>query len=177
VDNVGAAGNTVLTVDLNALLGTASGSRVTVLGIGWDVLITSFGPSWLSEALVQLQDGSGKGYLALQPGRGVDLSGSQTFSSDGILDLTAFGLSFQLDNGILVLAFGEEFNDNEGADAVWGPASAARAFSAATTADEAISTLTLEVDVNDIGVPAPATFLLLLGGLGLVFGRRRMATA
>lgn len=177
VTSLGENGNTVLTIDLNAQLGTASGSRVTVVGIGWDVIISTFGLSWLSEAQVRLQDSTGVGQLILQPGLGVDESGSQAFSSGGVLDLTAFGLSFELNNGILVLAFGEVFNDNEGADAVWdgGAASAVSAFNAVPTANEPVSVLTLEVDVNDIGVPAPATILLMLGGLGLMFGRRRTA--
>lgn len=173
--SLGEDGNTVLTVDLNSLLGTASGSRVTVVGIGWDVVISTFGLSWLSEALVQLQDSSGGGELTVQPGLGFDVSGSRTFSSGGVFDLTAFGLSFELNNGILVLAFGEVFNDNEGNDAVWGggTAAAVSAFNAVPTANEPVSVLTLEVNVDDIGVPAPATILLMLGGLGLMFGRRR----
>ena len=175
---LGNNGNDVLRFDLNQELGTASGSRVTVTGLGWDVIISTVGFSWLSEALVEFQDSSGKSLLGLQPGAGQDRSGTETFTSD-IVDLVALGINVVLNNGILVLEFGEEFNDNDGADAVWGPAptaaAAATAFSAFNDVPPQPSTLTLEVTVNGVGVPAPATSLLMLGGLGLLLARRRLA--
>jgi hypothetical protein len=170
---LGGNDNAVLMFDLNQELGTAPGSRVTVTGIGWDVVISTLGLSWVSEALVQLQDSSGNGLLGLQPGAGQDRSGTERFSSD-IVDLVGLGIGVVLDNGILILEFAEDFSDNDGTDAVWGPAAtAATAFSALNDVPPQTSTLTLEVTVNGVGVPAPATSLLMLGGLGLLLTLRR----
>jgi hypothetical protein len=175
---LGSAGNTVLTVDLNQALGTTAGSEVTITGIGWDVVISTLGFSWIDEALVEFQDTSGNGLLVLRPGLGDDRSGTETFSSGGIFDLVASGIEVVLNKGILVLEFAEEFSDNDGTDAVWGAAAstanAVNAFSALNDVPPQTSTLTLEVSVDGIGVPAPGTLVLMLGGLGLLLTRRQL---
>lgn len=149
--------NTTITIDLAAQLGAASGTQVDVDGLGWDVTIEAFTPSWLSEARAGFIDSGGTILLNLVPGAGDDSDGVGTYSSGGIVDLIGLGLDFSLADGILVLEFYEEFDDGLSPDAIWQSG-------------------TLSIQAFAIGgdVPAPATVALLgLGLLGVAYRRRR----
>ncbi len=103
--------DTVINVDLGT-----GGVDATVLGIGWDLHIDSSIPSWRSEATVDIN-----GALTLSAGLGDDVSGSATYSSDGINDLTMIDLngdgtvdtdlSFIATSGMLSLVLFESFDD------------------------------------------------------------------
>lgn len=124
---------------------------VRITGIGWDVNISTFGDSWLSEATMRFEDA-----LYLTVGAGDDFAGSASYSSGGILDLTSLTtpLDFFLSaDNILDIEFFESFDDVENAiDAIYG----------------AGSTLTIQYEL----VPAPGA-LAILGLSGLVASRRR----
>lgn len=55
-DALGAPGNIVESFDLNAAAGFGSGNQVVVTGIGWDLIVEAFDPSWLSEARLNFGD-------------------------------------------------------------------------------------------------------------------------
>ncbi|MEM7316760.1 MAG: hypothetical protein AAF497_26805, partial [Planctomycetota bacterium] len=101
-------------VSITVDLGT-SGLDTLVTGIGWDLTLSSFDPSWLSEATIGFNGG-----LSLSPAAGDDMPGIDVpYSSDGIVDLTAVpnasggtdDLSFVATGGLLEITFFESFND------------------------------------------------------------------
>jgi hypothetical protein len=51
-------------------------------GIGWDVQLTAYSPSWLSEIAVLITNVNGEGYI-LRPGAGDTFGGTQSYSSGG----------------------------------------------------------------------------------------------
>lgn len=109
--------NTILLFDVAAAAGFASGTPVTMTGIGWDVILTAFDPSWLSESRVYFDDNIAPDLsgLFLRPGAGNNLPGTAVpFSSGGVIDLTGAGIpNIPLPNGILRLEFHETFLDPE----------------------------------------------------------------
>ena len=139
--------------DVAAALGLASGSAVTITGIGWDISIETVGFSWLSEAIVDIG-----GAVNLNVGAGDDLAGASSYNSGGIINLVVdAGLpDISLADGLLTLEFFESYDDAAGAiDAIW-------------TAG------TLDFDAFDAApVPLPAAFPLLLTGLAGLFAARR----
>jgi hypothetical protein len=144
-DGIGAPGNALLDVDLPA-------GYDTVIGIGWDVTLETFGPSWASEAAFALGDQGLEASLFLRPAAGVNnpLETPTQFTSD-IIDLVELELDFSVASGVLSLELFETFDDVEGeSDAQWLQGS------------------TLFVQV----IPAPGA-LALLGLSGLVGTRRR----
>lgn len=150
------AGNVVLNVDLAAALGLASGSTVTMTSIGWNVNLTTFGGSWLSEARIYFDDAVAPDLsgLFLTPGFGNGFGGSNVnFASAGQLDLSDNTIpNIVLPNGILRLEFYESFvDDTIGADAIW---------------ESGI----LSIGVAEIPAPGAAA---LLGVAGLAGMRRR----
>lgn len=119
--------NETRTVNVGALLGNA-GQPYRVVGIGWNVEIDAFVPSWLSDVGVAL--GDDPTYVnpdfVLLPGLGLDYPGLQRFNSNGIVDLTNIpgsgNVSFELSEGILSLEFFERYDDygnGPAADALW----------------------------------------------------------
>jgi PEP-CTERM motif len=99
----GAAGNVVLTYNI--------GANSAVTGIGWDVNVTAFSPSWLSELVVGFGS-STAGAVNLSVGVGDDMAGTASYSSGGIVDLIGLGLNFNVNaDGVLRLEFFEGFND------------------------------------------------------------------
>jgi len=149
--------NNVLEVDLAAALGYASGTSITMTSIGWNVNISTFGESWLSEAQIYFDDNiapDGTG-LFLRPGAGSGFPGSANFDSMGQIDLTDNAIpNIVLANGILRLEFGESFDDVAGAaDAIFDSGS------------------TLFVGVLETAVPAPGAAAVL--GLAGIAGLRR----
>jgi hypothetical protein len=167
---VGETGNTILTIDLNAALGTAAGSQVDIDGVGWDVTIEAFSPSWLEEAVTGFWDSTRSTgdtpLVSLRAGPGVTEPGIRRFTSGGIVGLPNAGGELEggamsLPDGILVLEFYDTFQDPAVApDARWLER----------------STITVRT-VDEVDVPAPATLLLLVSGIGLLIARRRRTLA
>lgn len=127
-----------------------------IIGAGFDVQITTFGGSWLSEPEISLQNADQTDGIFFTPGAGFDTDGiAQDFDSGGIMDLASMPvpLDFFLNaDGILRIEFYELFDDNPDAiDATFGSGST--------------------VSVQYI-VPAPTT-AALLGLAGLASTRRR----
>ncbi|MBO6512506.1 MAG: PEP-CTERM sorting domain-containing protein [Phycisphaerales bacterium] len=125
-------------------------ANANIVGIGWDVNLATVGASWLSEATMNFEDA-----LFLTVGIGDDFAGTASYSSGGILDLTALTtpLDFFLGaDGILDIEFFESFDDvADEIDATFGQGSS------------------LQIQYV---VPAPGA-VAMLGLGGLVAGRRR----
>lgn len=133
----------------------ASGAHI--IGAAFNVQITTFDGSWLSEAEIALQNSDQSDGVFLTPGAGFDTDGvNQNFDSGGMMDLASMPvpLDFFLGaDGILRIEFYELFDDNiDAIDATFGSAST--------------------VSVQYI-VPTPGTAALLgLGGLAAARRRR-----
>lgn len=149
-NELGDAPNTVITIDVADLAGFGSGQSVILTGLGYDVLIETFGFSWLSEAQINFDDADNiTGGFNLQPGLGDDMAGTMPYQQD----LAKFAPEDQLvlTNGLLRLEFFEEFDDNPNEiDALWN------------------GTLTLQAEI-----PAPGSAPLLLLGIAGAPRRRR----
>jgi hypothetical protein len=103
--------DTVINVDL-----MTGGTDATVLGIGWDLHVDSFDPSWRSEAEIDFD-----GAVTLAPGLGDDSPGTTRYDSGGIEDLTMIDLdgdgtvdvdlSFIAAGGTFAMTLFESFDD------------------------------------------------------------------
>jgi len=162
----------------NITIDTNIGAGNIVVGAAWDVGVATVGASWLSEAtvLIASTDGSADpNGLSLSPGAGIDESGDQDFTSDGILDFTDAGLPnlAPTDDGIIRMQFYESFDDNADAvDANWRNAAAP------------VVCPGILLDLRPAGLPEEATavpannpwalalLIAVLAGLGLVAVRR-----
>lgn len=135
------------------------GADKTVIGISYDVSLTAFDPSFLSEISLAVTNSSASSGVFLTPGFGNDLSGTGTFA--GLLDVAAAGLTFSVGtDGILRLEFFDAFDDPEVfPDGRWNFGTVTFSFA----------------DDND--VPEPASGLLIgagLAGIGYATRRRRI---
>lgn len=105
------------TLDLNIGEGNA------LIGIGWEITIEAFSPSWLSESRVAIVTNSGDEQgLFLTPGVGEDGPGIQDFSSEGILMLEDVDIPpIEADpSGNLHFEWFDSFTDFENdADSMW----------------------------------------------------------
>lgn len=150
----GDSDNVVLTFDV--------GANATITAVSYNVNITAFTPSWLSELSLSFESSDQSDGVFFNPGFDDDNAGTGTYADSA--DLTALGLSFQVGaDGILRLEFFEGFDDFAGADGIWN-----------------FGTITFETDVvaPPVDVPEPATGLLLgagLAALGYTSRRRRRA--
>lgn len=155
---LGDPGNTVIEFDLIAALGAAPGAVFDMTSIGWDVTITTFGTSALSDASIYFDDNVAPDLagLFLRPGIGVNMPGSQSFSSSGLVDLSDNSIeNILLPDGVLRMEFFEQFTDVlGGADAVWSG--------------------TITIGTNYPPAPGTAALLLLAGAAG---SRRRRVHA
>ena len=129
------------------------GAGSSVIGIGWDVNVTAFDPSWLSELAVGFGSSSAN-EVNLRVGVGDDDFGTASYTSSGILDLVGLGLNFNVGaDGILRLEFFESFNDaGVSPDGIWNS-----------------GTLTIQV----AAIPEPSTYAMMALGLLAVGGLAR----
>lgn len=132
------------------------GANALITGIGWNVTLFADSPSWLSEMVVAFGNTAQASIVNLTPGVGVNSSGTQTFDSNGIVDLVGLNLAFNVGaDGILSLEFFESFDDfpNEW-DGIWESG-------------------LLTIEATTVAVPEPATLGLLALGLLAAAARRR----
>ena len=147
VGEFGNAGNDVYEINV--------GANATITSVSYNVNLTAFPPSFLSEMFLAFTNSSASIGVDLQPGIGVNEAGTQTFT--GMEDLLADGISFSVDaDGILRLEFFEEFDDGSiSPDGVWN-----------------FGTITFNTDAIDVPpggeVPEPASGLLMGAGLALM---------
>lgn len=154
----GDPGNTIINVDV--------GAGVTITGVSYNINVTAFSPSWLSEIGLVFTDSDGIDGVQFNPGFDDDASGTATYADSA--DLVALGLDFVLGaDGILRLEFFEGFDDGSiSPDGVWNFGT--------------ITFMTDAVDVPPTGdVPEPATGMLMGAGLALMgyTARRRRNAA
>lgn len=138
-------GNTVNTYNIGA------NSHIT--GVAYSVNITAFSPSWLNEAVVSFTDTDISAGVDLTPGFGQSVSGTQSFSSGGTVDLVALGLDFSVGaDGLLRLEYWENFDDGSvSPDALWNS-----------------GTITFTYDAVAGGIPEPSTWAMLILGMGAI---------
>jgi len=147
-DSLGTTGNGVYHLDL--------GAGATITGVAWDVTLTAYSPSWLSELLAELGNTGVEvadpayDWYRLRPGFGNNVSGTASYS--GSVDLTGEDQFSLLDDGLLRIEFAEWFDDFSGApDGIWDS-----------------GTLTVTYTPTTGGVPEPATWAMMIAGFGLV---------
>lgn len=144
---LGDAGNTVINLNV--------GANAEITGIGWDVIVSAFDPSWLSELTVSFESSDQAAGVFLNVSAD-DLPGlNAAYSSGGVVDLIGLGLNFAVGaDGILRIEFFEGFDDaSVSPDGLWNS-----------------GTLTIQTSV----VPEPGTYgLMALGLLGVVGAARR----
>ena len=157
VSDFGTAGNTIRTFNIGA------NSRIT--GVAYNVNITAFTPSYLSEAGVAFtgSDTDGDGVF-LTPGFADNAPGTASYAdSANLIDL---GLDFTVGaDGILRLEWFESFDDGSvDPDAIW---------------NSGTLTFTYEPTGVEAPVPEPATWAMMIGGFGMMGAslRRRRSTS
>ena len=104
-DGAGASCNIRMTI-------AAPAGRDNLNGLGWDVTLTAFSPSWRCEIALLITNVNGQGYI-LRPGAADCSEGTGSYSSGGVGKLCdAFGLpDLPLPDGNLYLEFYETFDD------------------------------------------------------------------
>ena len=123
------------------------GAFATVTSVDWNLNLTAFDPSWLSELKVSFAG------LTFTPGVGDNASGSANYT--GTIDLVDAGFAFQVGaDGLLTLEFHEGFDDSGiSPDGIWDSGTLAFGVTAA--------------------VPEPATYGMMALGLLAVGGLAR----
>ena len=151
VDPFGDPLNEVRSIDL--------GPNAHVIGTGWDVTLFADAPSWLSELRVMFGATSTPAIVQLTPGIGDNFPGTLSYTSGGVVDLVGLGLDYLVDaDGQLRMEFFESFDDFPGDwDGIWES-----------------GTLTIRIESEDVEVPEPSIYgLLLLGLAGVATSSRR----
>ena len=115
-DLLGDPDNDVRLVDLAAWMGLPSGTPLTLIGLGWDVHLSTVGTSWLSEIRAQFTDPDGSGgpdeNITLSAGAKSSEPGTLEASSDGIVVFADSGIApLVLSTGVMRLEFFERFDD------------------------------------------------------------------
>jgi len=96
---------------VNQILEEVMGTQAIMTGIGWDVTITTVGPSWLSEATIAFDNIEGGGDVFLTPGVADGEPGTGTYTN-AVIDLTDNGLvDIPFSDGILYSELSESFDD------------------------------------------------------------------
>lgn len=148
----------------NTVLNLNVGANSLITSVRFDVDITAFFPSYLSEIGLLFEASDLTGSLSLFPGGDDESSGTGAY--EGFYDLADIeGVDRRFNvgsDGILRLQFFEGFDDFDGADGQWNFGTITFGFDT--------------VDVEEPGeVPEPATTLLMGAGLAMLgyAGRRR----
>ena len=144
VDIRGSRDNTVLYFD--------AGANSTITTVGYDIDITGFGVSWLSEMRMVFTNSAGLGVIFTPANSAADRHAG-TGHYAGFVDLDDINLRFNVpDDGILRVEFYETLNDVTGSDGQWDS-----------------GTVTFGVqEAADAPVPEPSTALLTGAGLALL---------
>lgn len=147
-DGPGSPNNTVIDVNI--------GAGKKIIGFGWDVTLTAFDPSWISDMTIGIGPATGPSEVFLTPGFASSFPGTESISDVGLL--ADFNVpDILVPAGIARLEFFENFDDfADVADGEWE------------------GTVRLEVAV----IPLPASGVLLLGsllGAGAIARRRQAA--
>ncbi len=140
----------------NVVLDFYVGAGASITSFKWDVNVTSYAGSYLSEMKITFSDSLGHG-VTFTPGDGDDFDGTMDYA--GFQDLGELGLVFAVGgDGILRLEFHDGFKDLafDEPEGVWNS-----------------GTLTFGI----APVPEPATWAMMLGGVLLLAyaARRRRA--
>ena len=136
-----------------------SGSLIT--GIAYNVNVTSYNPSWVSEIALFFGNSARTNGLIFTPGFGDEFSGNATYA--GTVNLVALGLNTVVGaDGLLRLEYFEEFNDFAGAaDGIWNSGTITFTYSPTISA----------------AVPESATWAMMLAGFGLIGSGMRRRSA
>lgn len=159
IDLSGVQSFSELSSPLNTVLTRFLNTDAHIIGLGWDVSMTAFAPSWLDDVKVRLSDSADSLPLDLRPGEGDQFAGTRSYGSGGIVDLTSLGYDFNVGNdGALRIEIYETLDDVPGADAVFNSG----------------SSLVVRYETAVTSVPEPSTQILLLVG-GVLMATRRVA--
>jgi hypothetical protein len=155
IDVSGAQGFGDLGDPLNTVRSFFLGANAHITDVAYNVNISALGFSYLSEATVYFGDSDQLGGVFLRPGFLVDAPGTDTFADSA--NLVDLGLDFNVGaDGLLRLEFFEGFTDGELPDSIWNS-----------------GTLTFTYDGVGGAVPEPASWALMIAGVGVAGGALR----
>jgi hypothetical protein len=135
-----------------------SGSRIT--GIAYNVTLTAYEPSWLSEMALSFGPSDISAGVTFTPGYQNDEPGTGTYAESVSLEDIGFDFAVGAD-GLLRLEYFERFDDINGTDGVWNS-----------------GTITFTYTPTETGaVPEPAAWAMMLAGFGLIGAGMRRRTS
>lgn len=118
VDVTGIQSNGAFGDTANVVFEFNIGAFATITSVSYDVSLTAFTPSYLSELSLAFTDTDILNGVALRPGFEHPNPGTGVFAD--VVDLVANGLSFSVGaDGVLRLEFYEGYDDFDGVDGVW----------------------------------------------------------